>query len=82
MKICIELDEEMQEQWNTAKESLEGEFNRQNDTHVSFTDSEVFGGILAGWWTAEYSMVQMLYAWKFSDEDVERMKSRETQNSS
>jgi hypothetical protein len=49
MKICIELDEEMEKQWNSAKESLEEEFHRQNDASVSFTDSEVFGGILDGW---------------------------------
>ena len=76
MKICIELDEEMEKQWNSAKESLEEEFNRQNDSSVFFTDSEVFGGILEGWNIAERSMVQVFYAWKFSKEDISRMKQR------
>lgn len=76
MKICVELDEEMEKQWNSAKESLEEEFNRQNGATVSFTDSEVFGGILDGWSIAERSMVQVIYAWKFSKEDICRMKQR------
>ena len=81
MKICIELDEEMQKIWNDAKESLEEEFSRQNDTSISFTESEVFGGILAGWPAAEYTTTPMFYVWALSDEEVEKMKTRESRNS-
>jgi hypothetical protein len=30
----------MKKQWEIAKESLEEEFNSQNDTSISLTDSE------------------------------------------
>jgi hypothetical protein len=48
MKICIELDEEMKKQWNTAKESLEEEFNRQNNTSVFLLIQKYLEGYLKG----------------------------------
>jgi hypothetical protein len=47
MKICIELDEEMKEQWTRIKSHLEYAFKHAHGMPVSLPDYIVFKGLLA-----------------------------------
>lgn len=71
MKICIELDEEMQEQWKDAKENLEDTIERLGDTRaptkVSLTNSQTLKGVLREWEPIDYLCV-------FDRKEIELMK--------
>jgi len=62
MKICIELNEEMKEMWEYAREGLEKAFSEYYEASVSLTDSEILKGILKGWDFAESACVPFFYA--------------------
>jgi hypothetical protein len=71
MKICIELDEEMKERWDDAKDNLEDTIKRygetDGETQVSLTNSQVLKGVLREWDPISYLCV-------FDREEIELMK--------
>jgi len=81
MKICIELDKEMKEKWEYAKEALEEAFIDHHGISVSFTDSEILAGLLLGWDFAETTRTPFFYAASFSDDDVQVLTNRKQKNS-
>lgn len=73
MKICIELDEEMEERWNDAKENFEETVERLGDTpmpiKVSLTNSRILKGVLREREPISYLCV-------FDRKEIESMKKR------
>jgi hypothetical protein len=71
MKICIELDEEMKERWDDAKDNLEDTIKRygetEGETQVSLTNSQILKGVLREWDPISYLCV-------FDREEIELMK--------
>ncbi|MGD0716793.1 MAG: hypothetical protein ABR979_01830 [Halobacteriota archaeon] len=73
MKICIELDEKMEEMWETVKRNFEFAFRRTHEVSVTLPDYIVFEGLLEGF---ENEMVTMFFPAKFTDEQVQIMSKR------
>ena len=71
MKICIELDEEMKERWDSAKENFKDTIERLGETlgetKVSLTNSQILKGVLREWEPISYLCV-------FDREEIEVMK--------
>ena len=75
VKLCIELDNEMQEWWNDAKERIEEAFEDDAKVYIPLTDSEIFKAILYGWDLEDPPIVKnAFYVLSFSEEEIEAMK--------
>jgi hypothetical protein len=81
MKICVELDKEMEERWEYAKEALEKAFVDHHSISVSLTDSEILAGLLLGWDFAETARTPFFYTASFGDDDVQALANRKQKNS-
>jgi hypothetical protein len=78
MKICIELDEEINNEWEAAKEELEGVFERFYKQPASLTDFEVLKGLLFCFETAIGESADQIFIHRLSDKEVERICDRAT----
>jgi len=79
MKLCIELDEEINNEWEAAKETLEGIFEWGYKKPASLTDSEVLKGLLFCFETAIGEAADQVFISQLSDEEVETICDRATQ---
>jgi hypothetical protein len=75
MKICIELDEEMQERWDDAKDNLKNTIGKFRGIPIPLTNSDVLKGILREW-------SPIFYMCMFSSEEIEAMKRSNPQDNS
>lgn len=75
VKLCIELDNEMQEWWKVAKEEIEEAFEDEAKIYIPLTDSEIFKGILNSWDSEDPTILKAIwYVLSFSEEEIEAMK--------
>jgi len=75
MKICIELDEEMQERWDDAKDNLKNMIRKFHGDTIALTNSDVLKGILREWGPIYYMSM-------FSSKEIEDIKRSNPQNNS
>jgi hypothetical protein len=75
MKICIELDEEMQERWDDAKDNLKNTIRKFHGDTIALTNSDVLKGILREWGPIYYMSM-------FSSKEIEDIKRSNPQNNS
>jgi len=76
MKLVIELDEQMENEWEVAKESLEHTFKWAHKHLGSLTDSEVLRGLLFCFEITLGESADQIFVSQFSDEDVAQMQKR------
>jgi hypothetical protein len=73
VKLCIELDEEMQEQWQRIKSHLESAFRYAYKISVTLPDYIVFEGLLDGF---ENELCSMSFPHRFTIKEVKGMKKQ------
>ena len=77
VKLCIELDEEMEEQWDDIRDCIERKFKYYEKASVQFTDSEIFKALLDAWESEDPSPLKgLMFVWSLSEEEIEAMKKR------
>jgi hypothetical protein len=77
VKLCIELDEEMQEQWDDIRNCIEHKFKYHEKASVQFTDSEIFKALLGAWESEDPSPLKgLMFVWSLSEEEIRELKER------
>jgi hypothetical protein len=79
VKLCIELDEKMQEQWAYTKEDLELVFEQVYGKFISVTNDIMFQCLLYCYVKGSTEPFPINFAESFSDEEIELM-SRQKSN--
>lgn len=78
MKICIELDEEMQELWKQTKEHLKFIFEYVYGKGIAVTDGMVFQCLLHCYEEGKDEAFQIFWADSFGEEEIESISQRKT----
>ena len=71
MKICIELDEEMKDEWLGIKGHLETAIKYKTGVSVTLPDYIVFEGLLDGF---ENELCSMGFPYRFTAKELKVMK--------
>jgi len=79
VKLCIELDEEMEEQWKQTKEDLEDLFEYAHRKTISISNSMLFRCLLYCYEHSWSESIPLGFADSFSKEEVETMPERKSQ---
>ena len=73
MKICVELDEEMKEEWESVKDILEEGFEYVYRIKVSLSNREIFAGLLFGFMN---ECGKHNFPFQFDDDEIDTMVKR------
>lgn len=73
MKICIELDKEMKEQWESVKGTLEEGFEYVYGIKVALSEREIFEGLLFGFLN---ECGKHHFPFQFNDDEIDSMVKR------
>lgn len=73
VKLCIELDTEMQKQWRYTKEDLEQIFKRLYEKSVNVTNNVILRCLLYCYIEGDGDISPLNFAYSSSNEEVEQM---------
>jgi hypothetical protein len=71
MKICIELDNEMEARWGSIKSALECAFHYERGLSVTLPDDVMLKGLLHGF---ENDCCSWSFPYQFTEEELKAMK--------
>jgi len=76
VKLCIELDKELESNWNDMKAELEGAFEYVHGVSVSLTNTELIKGLLYCFDLSIGEAANIFFARLFDKEEIEGMHRR------
>jgi len=76
VKLCIELDEELESNWNRMKAELEGAFEYIHGKTVNLTNVELIKGLLYCFDLSIGEAADINFARLFDEEEIEEMHRR------